>query len=169
MAPEKEIHMTSLLLQNACRTEQGRRTAKSPTTGGHAGRHRQQNVDLSPSTSLALHKFFLHAPSKTEAFGRRLALPTRHLEIARQMDLHVWITGALLTTESMLSEDKKMIGSMFIIEAETIDKVDEEDIYYKESVWDTERIVIVPLLYHQTCRYEIPSQLLPASPSLRRP
>ncbi|KAJ7609702.1 hypothetical protein FB45DRAFT_943726 [Roridomyces roridus] len=107
---------------------------------------------MSTSTSPALHKFFVHAPDQTdpEAFGRRLAVRTRHLEVARQAiaDGSIRIAGALLTPESILSEDKKMIGSMFIIEAESIDKVKkmiEEDIYYKEGVWDTEKIIILPM------------------------
>ncbi|KAJ6532760.1 hypothetical protein DFH09DRAFT_993709 [Mycena vulgaris] len=103
------------------------------------------------STSPALPRFFVHAPDKTdsEAFTRRLSVRTKHLEAAKKAigDGSIRIAGALLTPESLLSEDKKMIGSMFIFEAENIEevkKIIENDIYYTSGVWDPERIVILP-------------------------
>ncbi|KAJ7098259.1 hypothetical protein C8R44DRAFT_642846 [Mycena epipterygia] len=103
------------------------------------------------SASPTLPKFFVHAPDKTdpEAFARRLSVRTKHLEVARKAidDGSIRIAGALLTPESLLSENKKMIGSMFIFEAENIEavkKIIENDIYYTSGVWDPERIVILP-------------------------
>ncbi|KAJ7484386.1 hypothetical protein FB451DRAFT_1337910 [Mycena latifolia] len=108
---------------------------------------------MSTTTSPALPRFFVHAPDKTDpdAFARRLSVRSKHLEDAKKAiaDGSVRIAGALLTPESLLSEDKKMIGSMFILEAENIEVVKkriESDIYYTSGVWDTERIVILPFV-----------------------
>ncbi|KAJ7718691.1 hypothetical protein DFH07DRAFT_761457 [Mycena maculata] len=106
---------------------------------------------MSTSASPALPKFFVHAPDKTdpETFARRLSVRAKHLEVAEKAikDGSIRIAGALLTPESLLSSDKKIIGSMFIFEAENIEavkKIIENDIYYKEGVWDPEHIVILP-------------------------
>ncbi|KAJ7698586.1 hypothetical protein B0H17DRAFT_1050119 [Mycena rosella] len=103
------------------------------------------------STSPALPRFFVHAPDKTDpdAFARRLSVRSKHLEGAKKSieDGSIRIAGALLTPESLLSEEKKMVGSMFIFEAEnieTVKKIVENDIYYTSGVWDPERIVILP-------------------------
>ncbi|KAF7291916.1 YCII domain-containing protein [Mycena indigotica] len=108
---------------------------------------------MSSSAAPTRHKFFVHAPDKTDpdAFSRRLAVRTKHLEVARKAidDGRIRVAGALLTPESLASENKTMIGSTFIIEAETIDQVKkmiEEDIYYTTGVWDPERIVILPFV-----------------------
>ncbi|KAF7348566.1 YCII domain-containing protein [Mycena venus] len=108
---------------------------------------------MSTSASPALHKFFVHAPDKTDpdAFARRLSVRSKHLEVAKKGidDGSIRVGGALLTPESLLSNDKKMIGSVFIIEAEnieTVQKAIEGDIYYTSGVWDPERIVILPFV-----------------------
>ncbi|KAF8217717.1 hypothetical protein K438DRAFT_1556119 [Mycena galopus ATCC 62051] len=108
---------------------------------------------MSTSAPPALHKFFVHAPDKTDpdAFSRRLSVRTKHLEVARKaIDAgSIRVAGALLTPESLLSSDKKMIGSTFIFEAEnieTVKKIIESDIYYTSGVWDPERIVILPFV-----------------------
>ncbi|KAJ7669355.1 hypothetical protein DFH06DRAFT_1267429 [Mycena polygramma] len=108
---------------------------------------------MSTSASPALPRFFVHAPDKTDpdAFARRLSVRSKHLEVAKQAvnDGSIRIAGALLTPESLLFEDKKMIGSMFIFEAEnieTVKKIIESDIYYTSGVWDPERIVILPFV-----------------------
>ncbi|KAJ6618002.1 hypothetical protein B0H10DRAFT_2031709 [Mycena sp. CBHHK59/15] len=105
------------------------------------------------SASPALPRFFVHAPDKTDpdAFKRRLSVRATHLENAKKAidSGSIRIGGALLTPESLLSADKKMIGSMFIFEAENIDavkKIVESDIYYTAGVWDPERIVILPFV-----------------------
>ncbi|KAJ7150939.1 hypothetical protein C8R43DRAFT_887241 [Mycena crocata] len=98
-------------------------------------------------------RFFVHAPDKTDsdAFTRRLAVRTKHLEAARKAidSGSIRVAGALLTPESLLSDDKKMIGSTFIFEADNIEEVKqiiENDIYYTSGVWDPERIVILPFV-----------------------
>ncbi|KAJ7815289.1 hypothetical protein B0H14DRAFT_2848150 [Mycena olivaceomarginata] len=108
---------------------------------------------MSTSASPTLHKFFVYAPDKTDpdAFARRLSVRSKHLEGAKKAiaDGSIRVGGALLTPESLLSDDKKMIGSTFIFEAEnieTIKKAIESDIYYTSGVWDPERIVILPFV-----------------------
>ncbi|KAJ7512440.1 hypothetical protein B0H11DRAFT_1844214 [Mycena galericulata] len=116
-----------------------------------SGRIYRNLQNMSTSALPVLPRFFVHAPDKTdpEAFARRLSVRTKHLEVARKAidEGSIRIAGALLTPESLFSADKKMIGSMFIFEAENIEvvkKIIENDIYYKEGVWDLERIVILP-------------------------
>ncbi|KAJ3901693.1 hypothetical protein F5879DRAFT_967255 [Lentinula edodes] len=63
----------------------------------------------------------------------------------------VGVGGVLLSPESLSAppEGQKMIGSTFICEAESLDEVKkmvEEDIYYKEGVWDKEKIVVLPMM-----------------------
>ncbi|KAJ7016574.1 hypothetical protein C8F04DRAFT_1105111 [Mycena alexandri] len=106
---------------------------------------------LSTSVPHALPRFFVYAPDKTDpdALARRLSVRSKHLELAKEAidGGSIRIAGALLTPESVLSEDKKMIGSMFILQAESLEavkKMIETDIYYTSNVWDTERIVILP-------------------------
>ncbi|KAJ7322958.1 hypothetical protein DFH08DRAFT_888392 [Mycena albidolilacea] len=108
---------------------------------------------MSTSTSPTLHKFFVYAPDKTDpdAFARRLSVRSKHLEDAKKptADGFIRVGGALLTPESLLSDDKKMIGSTLIFEAEnieTVKKAIESDIYYTSGVWDPERIVILPFV-----------------------
>ncbi|KAJ7201569.1 hypothetical protein GGX14DRAFT_536145 [Mycena pura] len=105
------------------------------------------------SSAATLHKFFVHAPDKTDpdAFARRLSVRSKHLEGAKKRieEGTIRVGGALLTPESLCSEQKKMIGSAFIIEAESIETVQrmvENDIYYTAGVWDPERIVILPFV-----------------------
>ncbi|KAJ7815279.1 hypothetical protein B0H14DRAFT_2848092 [Mycena olivaceomarginata] len=108
---------------------------------------------MSTSTSPTLHKFFVYAPDKTdpEAFARRLSVRSKHLEGAKKpiVDGFIRVGGALLTPESLLSDNKKMIGSTLIFEAEnieTVKKAIESDIYYTSGVWDPERIAILPFV-----------------------
>ncbi|KAF7344423.1 YCII domain-containing protein [Mycena sanguinolenta] len=108
---------------------------------------------MSTSASPALHRFFVHAPDKTDpdALSRRLSVRAKHLEGAKKGidDGSIRVAGALLTPESLTSGEKKMIGSTFIFEAEnleTVKKIIESDIYYTSGVWDPERIVILPFV-----------------------
>lgn len=98
-------------------------------------------------------RFFVYAPDKTEegTFERRLSVRPTHLETAKERTLKgiIRIGGALLTPESIATPtaDKKMIGSTFICEADTIDEVKaliQSDIYYTAGVWDADKIVILP-------------------------
>jgi hypothetical protein len=86
---------------------------------------------MSTSASPTLHKFFVYAPDKTDpdAFARRLSVRSKHLEGAKKaiadgsirepstrnghpsVDFRsAGVGGALLTPESLLSDDKKMVG-----------------------------------------------------------
>ncbi|KNZ77763.1 hypothetical protein J132_03821 [Termitomyces sp. J132] len=97
----------------------------------------------------------VYAPDCTTegTFEKRLSVREDHLAgfKAKIDGGFVRVGGVLLSPESIAtsSSDKKMIGSMFICEAENIEevkKVVESDIYYKAGVWDAQKIVILPLL-----------------------
>ncbi|PCH35759.1 hypothetical protein WOLCODRAFT_156458 [Wolfiporia cocos MD-104 SS10] len=100
-----------------------------------------------------LHKFIVYAPDATDpdAFQRRLSVRPKHVEKAA--DLHrdgiIKVGGAMLTPESLTSDEKKMVGSVLIYEASNIEavrKIVEEDIYYTSGVWDKEKLVILPFV-----------------------
>ncbi|CDO72626.1 hypothetical protein BN946_scf184985.g45 [Trametes cinnabarina] len=83
---------------------------------------------------------------------RRQAVREKHLEDAR---LHasagiIKLAGAMLTPESIESPtaEKKMVGSVFICEAESLQHVHDllkRDVYYTSGVWDKNQLVIRPL------------------------
>lgn len=91
--------------------------------------------------------FFVYAPDKTEegTFERRMSVRPKHLEVAHERTsqglirtlattdttrsaIHIWrslgLGGGLLTPESIESPDavKKLIGSTFIYQAESLDE-----------------------------------------------
>ncbi|KAJ7698619.1 hypothetical protein B0H17DRAFT_1050209 [Mycena rosella] len=93
------------------------------------------------SAAPGLPRFFVYAPDKTDpdAFDRRLSVRAKHIEIATKAvsDGVIRMGGALLTPESLTGADKKMIGSVFVFEAENIEAVRtmiETDIYYTSGV-----------------------------------
>ncbi|KAF8875800.1 hypothetical protein CPB84DRAFT_1689464 [Gymnopilus junonius] len=99
------------------------------------------------------HRFFVYAPDKTEpgTLERRLSVREQHLVGARagHESGFIRIGGMLTTPDAITNPDapKKMVGSAFILEAETIDQVKnmiENDIYYTSGVWDPEKVVILP-------------------------
>ncbi|OSC98758.1 hypothetical protein PYCCODRAFT_1374554, partial [Trametes coccinea BRFM310] len=61
----------------------------------------------------------------------------------------VELAGAMLTPESIESPTaKKMVGSVFICEAESLQHVRDlftRDVYYTSGVWDQDKLVIRPL------------------------
>ncbi|KAF8893939.1 hypothetical protein BD779DRAFT_1669454 [Infundibulicybe gibba] len=92
-------------------------------------------------------RFIVYAPDKTEegTFQHRLSVRPDHVKTFKQ---HVE-NGVIRVGGILLSPDaeKKMIGSMLIVEAESIDevrKIVEADIYYTAGVWDREKMVILP-------------------------
>ncbi|KAI0740635.1 hypothetical protein C8Q76DRAFT_608567 [Earliella scabrosa] len=100
------------------------------------------------------HKFVIYAPDMTDegAFQRRLSVRPAHLDKAREhiSGGTIKVAGAMLTPESIASPtaEKKMIGSVFICEAESLEAVRElveSDVYYTSGVWDKERMIILPL------------------------
>ncbi|KAJ6602188.1 hypothetical protein B0H10DRAFT_670292 [Mycena sp. CBHHK59/15] len=99
-----------------------------------------------------LHKFLVYAPDKAEegTYDRRLAVRDAHLESAKRWmeEKFLLVGGAMLTPESLITPaSKKMIGSTFVCQGRDINEVRkkvEGDVYYKNGVWDPERIVIVP-------------------------
>ncbi|KAJ4468348.1 hypothetical protein J3R30DRAFT_3715290 [Lentinula aciculospora] len=100
-------------------------------------------------------KFFVYAPDKTEegTFAKRVAVRSEHLTRMKTIleAGTIRVGGVLLSPESLSAplEGQKMVGSTFICEAESLDdvkKMVEEDVYYKEGVWDKEKIVVLPML-----------------------
>ncbi|ESK91023.1 hypothetical protein Moror_16328 [Moniliophthora roreri MCA 2997] len=99
--------------------------------------------------------FYVHAPDRKEegTFQKRLSVRPQHLELlkANVADGSVRVAGVMLTEESLhaAQEDRKMIGSTLIWEAESVEEVRkkiESDPYYQNDVWDKEKIVITPLM-----------------------
>ncbi|KAF8629139.1 hypothetical protein AX17_005725 [Amanita inopinata Kibby_2008] len=105
------------------------------------------------SAGAVRHRFMVYAPDKQEegTFERRTSVRPQH-RVSLQKNIEqgvILVGGALATPESIAREDKRLIGSMFICEAESIEEVKkmvESDIYYTGNVWDAERIVILPML-----------------------
>ncbi|KAJ3727122.1 hypothetical protein EV361DRAFT_501977 [Lentinula raphanica] len=102
-----------------------------------------------------LPKFFVYAPDKTEegTFAKRMSVRNEHLARMKTIlgEGTIRIGGVLLSPESLTAppEGQKMVGSTFICQAESLEdvrKMVEGDIYYKEGVWDTEKIVVLPLM-----------------------
>ncbi|PPQ70515.1 hypothetical protein CVT26_013973 [Gymnopilus dilepis] len=105
------------------------------------------------SSSSVRHRFFVYAPDKTEpgTLERRLSVREKHLVGAKagHESGFIRIGGALTTPDAITNPDapKNMVGSAFIIEAESIEQVKnmiENDIYYTSGVWDPEKLVITP-------------------------
>ncbi|KAM5545056.1 hypothetical protein V8D89_001167 [Ganoderma adspersum] len=101
----------------------------------------------------ARHKFIVYAPDMSDegALQRRLSVRQSHLDNATAQARNgvVKLGGAMLTPESIVpGAEKKMVGSIFICEAESLESVRnlmENDVYYTSGVWDKEKLVILPL------------------------
>jgi len=55
----------------------------------------------------------------------------------------------MLSPESLTGGERKLVGSMLLYEAESIEVVREQvekDVYYKNPVWDKSKIVILPFV-----------------------
>lgn len=111
-------------------------------------------------TAVNMHKFIVYAPDKTDegCFQRRLSVRPKHLENSAKLheagELSVCsvlsrlvqttslmiileIGGAMLTPESITGSEKKMVGSVLILEANSLADVTKritEDIYYTAGV-----------------------------------
>jgi len=117
--------------------------------------HCALSIQMSVPTSAATPKirYMVYAPDCTDegALERRLSVRSKHLEVAAA-NIAAGITrvgAVLLSPESVDREDKKMVGSMFICEVDSLEeakKVVESDIYYTAGVWDKEKIVILPCI-----------------------
>ncbi|KAI1784519.1 hypothetical protein LXA43DRAFT_901498 [Ganoderma leucocontextum] len=101
----------------------------------------------------ARQKFIVYAPDMSDegAFQRRLNVRQSHLDNATNQAKKgiVKVGGAMLTPESIVpGVEKKMVGSIFICEAdslETVRNLMENDVYYTSGVWDKEKLVVLPL------------------------
>ncbi|KAJ8596359.1 hypothetical protein M405DRAFT_805492 [Rhizopogon salebrosus TDB-379] len=109
--------------------------------------------------SVKMHQYMVWAPDHTDegALARRLAVRHKHLvginKIIKQGVLKV--AGALLAPGSEDAEPHDLIffGSALIYEAESLEdarRLAEADVYWKENVWDKEKMVLRPLLIATT-------------------
>ncbi|KAL5532252.1 hypothetical protein ACEPAF_5821 [Sanghuangporus sanghuang] len=101
------------------------------------------------------YQFMVYAPDKTDegTLQRRMSVRQQHLENAKKLgaDGILKFGRGLLSPESISTPgaEQKLIGSLMIFEApklEDVKKLIESDLYYTNSVWDPERIVILPFL-----------------------
>lgn len=88
--------------------------------------------------------FLIHAFDHTDAdaLNRRLAARDAHIHSAKAMNSN----GELLLAGAMLSPDNTMIGSVVIVEMESLEAVEnwlKDEIYIKENVWD--KVNIYPM------------------------
>lgn len=97
------------------------------------------------------YTFMLYAPDYTDpdAFSRRMAVRPTHLANAKTLKEQgvMRIGGGLVDPATYQSAEKKLIGSMMVYEAESLEavrKLVEADIYYTSNVWDKEKLVILP-------------------------
>ncbi|KAF7322351.1 NAD(P)-binding protein [Mycena chlorophos] len=100
--------------------------------------------------SPALQKFVIFAPDKTEGAADRAAVRDQHVnELTKYLDNGTLKYGGMLLDPASPATEKKMIGTMVIVETESLEaarKIVEEDIYFKAGVWDPERLVILPFM-----------------------
>lgn len=88
--------------------------------------------------------FLIHAFDYTdsEALQRRMNAREAHLEVARKMHQD----GEILLAGAMINNDSKMIGSVVIVEMESLAEVEKwlaEEVYIRQNVWD--KVAIYPL------------------------
>lgn len=98
-----------------------------------------------------LYTFVLFAPDYTDpdAPARRLSVRQRHLENAKVVQAQgiLRLGGALISPDTYQSSERRMIGSMGVYQAESLEalrEIIEGDIYYTAGVWDKEKLVILP-------------------------
>ncbi|KAF8235838.1 hypothetical protein L208DRAFT_1391628 [Tricholoma matsutake] len=96
-----------------------------------------------------LHTFVVYAPDNTEpgTSEKRLSVRSQHVVVAKALQSEGILSVAGWLGPEFLAPgpDQKMVGSLFIYRAESIEAVKqivETDIYYTTGVWDKERIVI---------------------------
>jgi uncharacterized protein len=90
--------------------------------------------------------FLIHAfdHKDADAINRRLAAREKHLDAARTMQNE----GKLLIAGAMLGSENNMIGSVVIVEMDSLEDVEQwlrEEIYIRENVWDNVNIYPIRL------------------------
>lgn len=88
--------------------------------------------------------FLIHAFDHTdaEALTRRMAARSAHLESAKAMQAE----GSLLLAGAMLGPDEAMIGSVVIVEMDSLEAVKKwlrNEVYVTDNVWD--KVNIYPM------------------------
>jgi len=116
-------------------------------------RQSPHSFSLRAMSTAPKHHFLVYAPDNTDpdAFSRRMSVRARHLaDAGKDIDSGmIKVAGGILTPESITGAERKIVGSTFIVEADTIETVRERferDLYWTENVWDKEKIVIAPFL-----------------------
>ncbi|KAL0579747.1 hypothetical protein V5O48_002241 [Marasmius crinis-equi] len=98
--------------------------------------------------------FYAYAPDRTEegTFEKRMSVRPQHVELLKENIANgsIRVAAALLTPESLhaAQEDRKMIGSTFFWEGESIEEVRtklQADPYWVNDVWDKEKVIITPV------------------------
>ncbi|KAF9244984.1 hypothetical protein BU15DRAFT_41479 [Melanogaster broomeanus] len=111
------------------------------------------------STVRRSHPYVVWAPDYTDegALARRMAVRPKHFVTANKLIKQgiLKVAGGLMTPESQHAapEDRKLVGSVLIYEAENIEaarKLVEQDLYWTENVWDKEKLVILPMIMATT-------------------
>jgi len=97
------------------------------------------------------HLFVVWAPDYEGAYEQRMKVRPDHLVGARQAEADgiLRVGGGMLSPESLTGGERKLVGSMLLYEAESIEVVREQvekDVYYKNPVWDKSKIVILPFV-----------------------
>ncbi|GJE97298.1 YCII domain-containing protein [Phanerochaete sordida] len=99
-----------------------------------------------------LYFFAVYAPDYTDADApaRRLAVRPQHLanaKVQREKLNIIRLGGALISPDSYQSDERKMIGSMGVYQAASLEamwEIIKSDLYWTGNVWDKEKTVVFP-------------------------
>ncbi|KAG8957658.1 hypothetical protein FS837_007657 [Tulasnella sp. UAMH 9824] len=101
-------------------------------------------------SSTTSHIFVVWAPDDEApgTFEKRMSVREEHAARAKS-DPTVRLAGPMLSPESVTGGERKLIGSMFLIEATKLEEVREkmeQDVYWRTGVWDKSKLTILPYL-----------------------
>ncbi|KAI6121344.1 hypothetical protein F5141DRAFT_998410, partial [Pisolithus sp. B1] len=111
-----------------------------------------------PSTQ-SQQTYIVWAPDCTDegALARRMAVRQKHFVTANKLIKQgiLKVAGGLLTpeTQDAAPGNRKFVGSALLYEAENLEavrKLVEQDVYWTETVWDKDKIVILPIIMATT-------------------
>ncbi|KAI6129435.1 hypothetical protein EDD16DRAFT_1545565 [Pisolithus croceorrhizus] len=103
--------------------------------------------------------YIVWAPDYTDegALARRMAVRQKHFVTANKLIKQgiLKVAGGLLTpeTQDAAPGNRKFVGSALLYEAENLEavrKLVEQDVYWTETVWDKDKIVILPIIMATT-------------------
>ncbi|KAI6169546.1 hypothetical protein EDD17DRAFT_1464103 [Pisolithus thermaeus] len=111
-----------------------------------------------PSTQ-SQQTYIVWAPDYTDegALARRMAVRQKHFVTANKLIKQgiLKVAGGLLTpeTQDAAPGNRKFVGSALLYEAENLEavrKLVEQDVYWTETVWNKDKIVILPIIMATT-------------------